>query len=302
MHTGKNLLVALALLLLPISASAAGTVFKSTTTWNGITRYYAVYVPQGMPVNAPMVLFLHSTQNGKPTLPPWVQEPQEWKNLADKNRFLMVWPVSTFNTRSNQWYWDCNFFNFSFLVPPDDMGFLRNLITTLTKQYQTNPKRVFVSGMSSGGYMVQRVGVELSDIVAAIAPVSGTIWVQPDGDDESPSIPAQPVSVLEYHGTVDPDVPYCGGSKRLAWKETNNTVASTQTTLSYWVSANSCSNLSTTQPTCVGNKANAAFTGLDATGCLNGVEVKFVPEIGVGHIWVHGTAASLWSFFSTHGR
>lgn len=301
MFKGKCLLLAV-VLLLPISASAAGTTVKNRTTWNGITRFYAVYIPQQMPVNAPMVVFLHGTQNGNPDNPPWLQQPAEWKNLADKNKFLMVWPVSTFNTRSNQWYWDCNFFDFSFTAAPDDVGYLRNLITTLAKQFQTDPKRVFVSGMSSGGYMTQRVGVELSDLVAAIAPVSGTMWVQPDSDDQSPATPAQPVSVLEYHGTVDPDVPYCGGSKRLAWKETNNTVASTQDTLSYWVSANACSRRSTTQPTCIGNKANAAFTGLDATGCLNGVEVKFIPEVGVGHVWVHGTGTPIWKFFSTHGR
>src|SRR5262249_24929945 len=157
-------------------------------------------------------VFLHGTQNGGADSPPWIQLPGEWKPLADAKKFLMVWPCSTYNPRSDQWYWDVDFFDFSFAQTPDDIGYLRNLTTNLMTQYHVDPKRVFVTGMSAGGYMTQRVGVEMSDLVAAIAPVSGTLWVQPDAGDQSPILPTHPVSVLEFHGEKDNAVPFCGGS------------------------------------------------------------------------------------------
>jgi len=298
----RKLLTCTCLLSVSVSA-AAGTVIKSRTKWNGITRYYAVYVPQNLPANAPMVLFLHGTQNTSANQPPFVSLPSYWEPLADKNKFLLVWPVSTFNTRSNQWYWDCDFFDFSFPVAPDDVGYLRNLIASLSAQYQINPKRVFVTGMSSGGYMTQRVGFELSDLVAAIAPVSGTIWVQPQSQTKTPPPPVQPVSVIEFHGTLDDNVPYCGGSGRTAWKEPGNTVASTEDSTQYWVAANVCHQVSTNQPTCTrGRQPNPDFTGLVASSCSKNVVVEFVPEVGVGHLWVKGTESVIWDFFASHGR
>lgn len=223
--------------------------------------------------------------------------------MADTNKFLLVWPVSTYNTRSSQWYWDCDFFDFSFAVDPDDSGYIRTLITTLTAQYHTDPNRVFVTGMSSGGYMTQRVGFELADLVAAIAPVSGPIWIQPETQSQAPPLPSRPISVIEFHGTIDQNVPYCGGTGRLAWKEPGNTIASTQDSMNFWVAANGCTKLSTNQPICTSkNQANPNFPGLDATGCMNGVEVKFIPEVGYGHVWVPGTESTIWHFFATHGR
>ncbi len=299
----KFLTFACLFLLLPLSASAAGTLIRTRTKWNGIVRLYSVYVPDGLPANAPMVLFLHSTQNSPANTPPWVSLPAYWEPLASKNKFLMVWPVSTYNTRSAQWYWDCNFFDFSFPLPPDDVGYIRNLIGTLTAQYQINPKRVFVTGMSSGGYMTHRVGTELSDLVAAIAPVSGPIWVQPESQSQTPPAPIQPVSVIEFHGTLDGNVPYCGGTNRQAWKETGNSVASTQDSVDYWIASGACQHRSTTQPICTSNnQPNPDFPGLDATQCANNTEVKFVPEVGYGHVWVRGTESVIWNFFATHGR
>jgi len=302
MTVSKSLAAACLSLLLSVSA-AAGTLVENKTQWNGFVRYYSVYVPTALPANAPMVLFLHPTQNGGPTSPPWTSNPNLWEPLAEKNKFLLVYPVSTYNPRSDQWYWECNFFDFSFPVSPDDSGYLRNLVTTLTAQYHINPKEVFVSGMSSGGYMAHRVGTDSSDLVAAIAPVSGPIWVQPDGQTQSPLPPAQPISVIEFHGTLDNDVPYCGGTGREAWKELGNTVASTQQSIDYWVSSNACLKRSTTQTTCTAsNLPNPHFTGLTASSCNGNVEVQFVPEAGVGHVWVRGTETTIWQFFSTHGR
>ena len=115
--------LAIALFFLTSSAlaSSTGTIVKSTMTWNGITRYYAVYIPKGLPSNAPMVAFLHATMIGNPKAPPYLALSWEWEPQADQQKFLLVYPISTYNTRAGEWYWDCDFFDFSFGTPPDDV-------------------------------------------------------------------------------------------------------------------------------------------------------------------------------------
>src|ERR1700676_5230406 len=55
--------------------------------------------------------------------------------------------------------------------------------------------------MSSGGIMCYRLAAELSDRIAAIAPVAGTIAIEE-------SKPKRPVPVIHFHGTKDKFVPF----------------------------------------------------------------------------------------------
>ena len=95
------------------------------------------------------------------------------------------------------------------MLPLDDSGFLRNLIVTLTAEFRVNPNMVYVAGFSSGAQMAERVGVEISDLVAAIIPESG----QMEGQQAAPPpvlVPGnalQPVSVQEWQGTLDTGLP-----------------------------------------------------------------------------------------------
>ena len=87
----------------------------------------------------------------------------------------------------------------------DDVGFLAALIGRLAAEYAIQPGRVFVTGMSAGAFMANRFACDRADLVAAIAPVAGTLGTG------VPCAPSRPVSVLAVHGTVDPVVPYNGG-------------------------------------------------------------------------------------------
>lgn len=68
-----------------------------------------------------------------------------------------------------------------------------------------DPGRVFVTGMSAGGFMANRLACDRADVVAAVAPVAGTL-----GSNVGCG-PSRPVAVMEIHGTADPVVPYGGG-------------------------------------------------------------------------------------------
>ncbi len=81
----------------------------------------------------------------------------------------------------------------------DDVAFLADLIAALESRDGVSPGDVFLSGMSNGAFMAQRCACDRPDLVAAIAPVAGTL-ATPTPCPPSASRPA--VSVLEVHGTV----------------------------------------------------------------------------------------------------
>jgi len=55
----------------------------------------------------------------------------------------------------------------------DDIGFIEDLLDELEANYRVDSSRVYVTGFSNGAFMTQRLGCELSDRLAAIAPISG---------------------------------------------------------------------------------------------------------------------------------
>jgi len=80
----------------------------------------------------------------------------------------------------------------------DDVAYLRAVIADVSSRYAVDPKRVYVTGHSNGGYMSHRMGCDAADVVAAIAPVSGVGWKDPSRCD-----PSAPMPVLELMGTAD---------------------------------------------------------------------------------------------------
>lgn len=225
--------------------------------WDGIDRAYEVFVPTALPANPAMVIQLHGTQitsSSDPT--PVIQLDAGWSAVADMYGFILVKPASTYNPSTNQWNWNSYFMDkapdsaFSSgeagtcTEPPatgcpDDAGFLRQLILALTTQYRVNPNMVYVAGFSSGAQMAERVGVEISDLVAAISPMSGQL-VNEAGTVPPLTLPlplpgnaVAPVSVQEWHGTVDTELPPCNYSTTI-YSGVTFSVDSVDDTFNYW--------------------------------------------------------------------
>ena len=104
---------------------------------------------------------------------------------------------------------------------PNDTTFVAKLLDDLATAVNVDPKRVYATGMSNGGMMCYRLASELSDRIAAVAPVSGTMAI-PDYK------PKRPVPVMHFHGTADSIVPFGGPSigtpKFLTFKSVEETV------------------------------------------------------------------------------
>jgi poly(3-hydroxybutyrate) depolymerase len=77
-----------------------------------------------------------------------------------------------------------------------DVDFIRQVFDRLETEFPIDKSRVYMVGVSAGSVMTYRLACDLSKQIAAIASVSGAM--RPDTCQ-----PAQPVSVLEMHGTND---------------------------------------------------------------------------------------------------
>jgi len=149
---------------------------------------------------------------------------------SDKDGFLAVYPNGTGRT-SNMLTWNSgNCCAYAMRNNIDDVGFIRKLIETLVATDNVDPKRVFVTGISNGGMMSFRLACELSDRIAAAAPVAGALNVD--------TKPTNPVAIIMFNGMADDHVLYEGGTPRKSFEpRVDKSVAYA---VSFWTKRNNC--------------------------------------------------------------
>ncbi len=190
-------------------------------------RTYLVHVPKGYDPKkpAPIVLALHGAAMNGPMMV-WFSG---LNKKSDEAGFIVVYPSGTgtgpFLT------WNAGGFKGKWAEgKADDVAFIGKLLDDLGTVVKVDEKRVYACGMSNGGMMCYRLAAELSDRIAAIAPVAGTIAI-----DESK--PKRPVPVIHFHGTKDTFVPFeMAKGKTPAFMKLKGVGESVQT----WVKLNGC--------------------------------------------------------------
>jgi polyhydroxybutyrate depolymerase len=154
--------------------------------------------------------------------------------------------------------------------------------------------------MSNGAMFAHRLACEMSDKIAAIGAVAGTIPV----NLVKQCSPGRPVSVMQIHGTEDPDCPWVGGQT-----VGGGQVESVTETVHFWVARNQCP----TTPKIT--KVIKDVTRETYAPCRQGTEVTLYRVEGGGHTWPGGVqylpraiigetnralngSEALWDFFS----
>ena len=135
----------------------------------------------------------------------------------------------------------------------DDSKYLRSLILKAMKEYNVDKKRVYVTGLSNGGFMSYRMAHDHSDLITAIVPFAGV------GFDQWPSNPKTPVSVLHIHGTKDKTIKWAGGGIRGA------KYPSAENNFTKWKAFNKCE-----------KKTDTSDLKIDLDRKVDGAETKVV--------------------------
>src|SRR5581483_3492879 len=168
---------------------------QDAITVDGTNRTYLLHVPKGLSPKkpVPLVLVFHGGGGHARGMPNFTGFDQ----LADSKRFIVAYPEG-FNRRWN---------DTRGLSPADDVAFILALISKLQQSLPVDPKAVYATGISNGGFFSNRLACDLTDKIAAVASVAATM-----PETLLPVCkPTRPISVMYIHGKDDPIVPIEGG-------------------------------------------------------------------------------------------
>lgn len=204
-------------------------------TVGGLQRTYLVHVPNSYDGNKPYPIVL-GFHGGGSDAKQFVFS-SGLNETADRENFIAVYPNGTGETIQGYgvFLWnggsrqpggtDPN------LVKVDDVEFTRALLNDLATVVRIDEKRIYATGLSAGGIMTYRLASELSNRIAAIAPIAAVMGTERIN-------PQRPVSMIHFHGTKDEAVPFSGGKGRLDQSGTD--FYSVEYSVQSWVKANGC--------------------------------------------------------------
>jgi polyhydroxybutyrate depolymerase len=219
-----------AFMLFPTFALAfgQGALQRQTLMHGEIERAFFIHYPKNRQptVPRPVVLVLHGADGADAET---MSSRTGMNEIADREDFIVVYPAGV----DGQWNdgRGMTFRRAKDNTKVDDVGFISALIDLLVKRGDADSARIYAMGLSNGGMMTHRLGIELGKRIAAIAPVIANM-----PEKISTQKAARAVSVLIMNGTNDPMMPWNGGNVRVLGKE-YGAVLSTEKTVHYWVVA-----------------------------------------------------------------
>ena len=261
------------------ASAGLGVDTAAALVFGGLNRTYQLHVPANVERPAGLVINLHGageTGSAQASL-------TNYNAVADQHGFVVVYPDGI------DYSWaDGRGASTPDRQGVDDVGFLVALADRLTHEFNIAPGSVFATGLSAGAFMATRLACQRADVVAAIAPVAGSLG------SAVPCAPSRPVSVFATHGTADPVVPYAGGS--MVGRGGPSDIVAPQAMAGRWRDLDRC------PAAPVEDFPAAGVHRFTAAGCAGGTEVVFVGVDGGGHEWFGGTSDVSAQFFASHAR
>lgn len=189
---------------------------KRVLTVDKITRHHWIHVPPKHDVKKPtaVVLALHGAMmDGK-----MMEVFTDLSRSADKHNFIVVYPKGT-GAGGIFLTWNAGQFPGPLVKDQaDDVKYLGKVLDDVESVVNTDKKRVYATGLSNGAMMCYRVASEMSERIAAIAPVAGTLAIEKYE-------PKRPVPVVHFHGNADALVQYNGPPKGFRFRSVPDTIA-----------------------------------------------------------------------------
>jgi polyhydroxybutyrate depolymerase len=174
---------------------------------DGRTRSARVVLPDGYSDERrwPLVLSIHALGSNAALQESYTRMSEQTRSRG----FVIVYPEGTGAS------WNAGTCCGTAAGRVDDVAFLAAVVDRAERELCIDAERIHATGMSNGGYMTHRLGCELADRLASIAPVAGA-------DATTDCTPARPLPVHLHHGTLDTVVPFVAGiGARDAWRERN---------------------------------------------------------------------------------
>lgn len=177
----------------------------------------------------PVIIALHPSEQTAEQF--WQQT--TLPEFARKNGYLLVVPQAY----NNQWN-DGNIATLSGKRESniDDVGFLIQLIDTLNQQHISDPKNVFLVGVSSGGFLATHFSCIAGDMIRGGANILSTLNAKDKMSCKDVSIPW-----LSLNGSIDALVPFGGQSTGTSKTgQTQDILLSADQTFAFFGQRNQC--------------------------------------------------------------
>ena len=262
-----------------------------------VDRTYVVHVPASYDGSqaVPLVLVLHGS-GGSADIADRISG---MSAKSDAAGFLAVYPEGTGRSATFNAGQCCGIARARMI---DDVSFMRDVVADVSADYLVDARRIYAAGMSNGAMMVHRLGCEMSDVLAAIAPVAGALEVD--------CAPAGPVSAIVFHGKADLIVPYGGGPAATVPGGMDSEYDPVSTAVDVWATTGGCTGATDEQ-------VSASVVRQVRTGCMAGYGVELYTVDGGGHAWPGGEPGwaggdvpttevvatdLIWDFFAAHPK
>jgi len=253
-----------------------------TIEHDGLMRTYGLHVPEsGSRRRMPLVVALHCYGIDGPVF----MQRTGWIEKSDEHGFLLLFPDAT--GQPPEW-------NEGIGLNPatrevDDEGFVIALIERIMAEYPVDPRRVYLTGHSSGAFFSHLLAARHADLIAAIATVAG----QGTRELIDALAPVHPVAVVHLHALDDEAVAFTGGpaagvpcppvmTSMTTWSRINGAAAAPDTVLNV-----------------------DGLLGLEWRAPSRGADVRFYRYDTGGHSWPTAPVPAtdlIWEFFSAQSR
>jgi poly(hydroxyalkanoate) depolymerase family esterase len=291
-----------------VSPHGEGQPQRGSMRVDGAVYDYLVYIPPGLPAGAatPLVVALHGCEMTAGQMAAVTQ----YDALAARDRFMVLYPeVSALDASDHASCWMGAWAPDTDGRGEGDAGAIAAMTVAVTRRWHADPGRVYVIGISAGGFEASILGTDYPDLYAAIGVHSGAAYMggvpaclNPGGTPADPGTVtgaaladmgsrARVMPVIVIHGDADPRVPYqCGQQAVSQWlrvdsqllrREHRPGVPEPPTGIQHAVVP--------------GGRAYTVSSYTDGASCL---VAQFWTVHGMGHFWSGGSASPSVAQFS----
>lgn len=236
---------------------------------DGVQRDWRIYVPSSYAKGklTPLVLDFHGTSSS----PQAQADLSTFEQVAELNGFIVVTPAAKYVPAGGRVTWNVD----QHEGAVDDVAFIRQLVAHLEQQYSIDPARIYATGMSGGARMASRLGCDMSETIAAIAPVAGVRFAKN-------CQPSRPVPLITFHGKKDVVNHYVHQAYSPSyWR------MGVEDALDGWIKNNHCSKPAHE------DVITAEVTRLSYLNCLQHGDIVFYRSEDAGHTWPGSPKADL---------
>jgi polyhydroxybutyrate depolymerase len=285
---------------------------KQSILYNNEKRTFLLHLPKGYERSypAPLVIVLHGGGGNSKN----IEKVSKFSDKADKEGFIVVYPDGTGNI-PNIFTWNGGFCcGYALENKVDDVGFIMALIDSFENQYNIDSNRIYVTGISNGGIMSYRLASELSEVIAAAAPVAASACGKASEYSEEwiNTTPVDSVSIIAFNGSLDARVPYDGGLPIAENTRGAYSYLSVDDSIKLWIRNNGCIPICTQEISESGNIIIDRYSD-----CNDETEVVLYTIVNGAHAWPGGRKGFIggdnpteeisatdiiWDFFKTHPK